>query len=471
MLNTPKRVIILVFFLLGMIAAAAGLWRRLHCRTNRQEETGMEGRWRNQATDMVIILLFFTGTILMPIMVRTSFVHKVFPSVGYLSYLNLPCTLALLLSFLRLRKWTAADLLFFAAWLLLLIPMLLSNRELEFTRFVTVPFQNLLPVFFVFFRMNESTRQKTIRLFMFLFNCFIFFLLVFAIEEKFTGKAVLRAFTDWLIVHHMNAQEFQRFLTESRFFSFWGHPLTNALLFNSFLALNTVWYRSRGKKQYALLFFPAALAGVLLSGSKTGTAVCLLMLIVLCWERKKWLIACIPAAAALYFAGALNSIISRFVHSSLTSGRLEALEAYFANWYSRYPFRWLTGGGSNAVLDAGHPLFSCRQGFEFPLLMSALDYGIIYALVLMAGLWLYMTRRCLQLKQWTIWVCFTLVFAELNTYNGFALRNQDVFTIGCFIAMLMLNMLPENSVGEKLSRETGAAEEAGAAAGLRRRCS
>ena len=70
---------------------------------------------------------------------------------------------------------------------------------------------------------------------------------------------------------------------------------------------------------------------------------------------------------------------------------------------------------------------------------------ICISAVLLIGSYGYITWRCLRQKQWSIWLCFTLFFAEINTYNGWSLRNQDVF-IFCYVtAMLMLNMLPEEN--------------------------
>ena len=444
----------LALILLAIIALITGIWFLLHRKKEQTEVIVRDHGWRDRLLDTVIILLFFLGVIITPIMVRTPFIYRMFRSMGSLCYLNYPCTLALLLSFLRLKKWTKTDLLFFAAWLLLLIPMCVSNRELEYTKYVLAAFQNLLPVYFVFYRMNERTREKTIRLFMILFNTFIFILLAFAIEEKITNKAVIKAFRDWLVERNLYAQDFIRFTNDKRFFSFWGHPLTNALLFNGFLTLNTAWYKSRGKTIRALFYYPFAMAGVLLSGSKTGITVCLLMLIVICWDYKKWLLLCIPIFAALYFSGAFNHIIYRFTHTSLTTGRLEALEMYFGKIYSEYPFQWLHGYGSNVAMIPGLSVYKVRAGFEFPLLMAALDHGIIFSVVLMAGSYLYITRRCLKKRQWVIWLCFTLFFAEVNTYNGYTLRNQDICTICYFVAMIMLNMLPDKTPKKGKETET-----------------
>lgn len=434
----------LAAILLAIIAVIIGIWFLLHRKKDEPEEIP-DNKKGGGLLDTVIIVLFFLGVILTPIMIRFPFIYSAYKPLGFLGYVNIPCTLALLLSFLRLKKWTKTDLLIFAAWLLLLIPMCVSNREIEYTKYVLVPFQNLLPIYFIFYRMNEQTREKTIRLFMILFNIFIILLLVFAVEEKLSGNALIRGVRDWMISLKLFAQEIARFSNDKRFFSFWGHPLTNALLFNSFLALNAAWYKSRGKKIYALMYVPIAMTGVLLSGSKTGITVCLLLLIIICWDYKKWLLLSIPVFAALYFVGAFNSIIDRFLHTSLTSGRLEALELYFGPLYSEYPFQWFSGYGSSVVLDTAHTLYPVRAGFEFPLLMFALDYGIIFAVVLMAGSYLYISWKCFKKRQWTIWLCYTLVFAEINTYNGYALRNQDVFIFGAFVAMIILNMLPEES--------------------------
>ncbi len=435
----------LSLIVVGIIAIIIGIWFLLHRKKEQPEAVVQDHGWRDRVLDTVIILLFFLGVILTPIMVRIAFLYKAFPGIGAFSHLNYPCTLALLLSLLRLKKWTKTDLAIFAVWLLLLIPMCISNRELIFSRYVLAIFHSLLPVYFVFYRMNERTREKTIRLFMILFNSFIFILLAIGIEERITGNMIIKGFRDWLVSQNMYARDVVRFAGEKRFFSLWGHALTNALLFNSFLALNAAWYKSRGNILRALPYVPVAMAGVLLCVSKTGIVVCFLLLVIICWKYKKWLLVVIPILAALYFAGAFNTIIYRFTHTSLTTGRFKALAKYFGPVYSQYPLQWLTGYGSGIVMTAGHVLNPLRAGFEFPVLMSALDYGIVFSAVLPVGSYLYITWRCLKKKQWVIWLCFTLIFAEVNTYNGYSMRDQDIFIICNFMAMLILNMLPETA--------------------------
>ena len=95
---------------------------------NGQEGKSAVGTRSGRALDTAVILLFFLGTVLTPVQVRSPAIHKLLPSIGFFCYLNVPCTLAVLLSFLRLKRWERADWAAFAAWLLALALMLISNR-------------------------------------------------------------------------------------------------------------------------------------------------------------------------------------------------------------------------------------------------------------------------------------------------------------------------------------------------------
>jgi hypothetical protein len=330
------------------------------------------------------------------------------------------------------------DFVFFALWLLLYIPLSVSNRNLQESTALVAMFHTFLPVFVVLYKMDQHSRRKTLGLFLILFDIFILLLLIIGVEEYLSGKYLLRAIRDWMAGLGLDTAEYNLFVDDHRFGFIWGHPLSNALFFNSFFVLNVVYLRSAGRKCPAPLFFAVALAGVLLSSSKTGITVCFLLLIVTNWKYKKWFLLIIPVLAVLYFLGAFNGIITRFTSTDLTTGRLEALEGYFSTGVS--PFRLLSGYSSNMVFRAAEPAHPYRYAFEFPFLMFAFDYGILYSLVWVGGLYLYAAIRFLRKKKVFAFLCFTLLFAQTNTYNGLALRNQDFCLYCCFITMMLINM-------------------------------
>jgi len=402
----------------------------------------------NQVLDTVIVILFFVGVILTPIHFREPILFK---KIGYLGYINFPCTLAVLLSLLRIRRWKIQDVLLFGAWLLLLIPMMVSNLAISRKRAVTAVFQNLLPALIVFYRMEPASRKRTVRIWLICFDVFIILLLALGIEERFNGHMLLKAARDWLVQRHYDASEISRYIIDGRFSSVWGHPLTMSMFFNAFFIANVVYRRQNGQKCPVILYFAITLAGVLLSASRSGLVVCFGLLVVSCWKQKKWFLLAIPVMAILYFTGAFKTVITRFGNRALfDDDRIRELTGYFASGIN--PLKWLTGYGSNTVLMSGNPVYQFNDGFEFPLLMYAYDYGIVFAVVRILGMYGYVTWRFLRRRQWLPWICFSALFAQLNVYNGYAMRNQDICFLMDFFAMILLNMVPDEERADNPGR-------------------
>ena len=164
------------------------------------------------------------------------------------------------------------------------------------------------------------------------------------------------------------------------------------------------------------------------------------------WKHKKWLLISIPILALLYFLGAFDAIITRFSTSSLTTGRLEALQKYLPSGIE--PVRFFSGYGSNVILNSSHPLTKLRAAFEFPLLMFAHDYGILFAVIHIGGLFAYASWRFIRNKNWSPWLCWSLLFAEVNTFNAYALRSQDDCWFFCLLTLMLLAVADHGNPAE-----------------------
>ena len=420
-----------------VILGAVLVWTRFRQTEEQALMAASEGKTLSGLSDTLVIVLFLAGFILFPIHFRGPLLSS---SLGYLGYVNFICAAAVLLSFFRFRRWTKADLIAFSVWLLLYIPMLLSNREMDRPRAITAAVQTLMPLFIVLYRMNPKTREKTLGLFLLLFDIFILVLLIIAVEETIYGKHnILAWFRNWMKGMGLGTKELKSYISKKRRFgSLWGHSLTSALIFNSFFVLNVIYFRACRRKCPIPLFFFPALLGTALAASKTGVTVCVVLFVIMSWKYKKWFLLVVPLLALLYFTGAFNSVIARFSKGTLTTGRLEKLVSYFSSGIN--PLQLFTGHGTMSVLSKSSPVHQFRQGFEFPLMMFAYDYGILFSLLHVGGLYAYATWRFLSRREWVPWLCFSLVFAEMNTYNAYALRNQDVCFFFCFVTMLLLNM-------------------------------
>lgn len=134
-------------------------------------------------------------------------------------------------------------------------------------------------------------------------------------------------------------------------------------------------------------------------------------------------------------AGGFNMLIQRFQNHALTSGRVERLVMYFQS--GQQPLGLLHGYGTNSIYKENMEMY--KAGFEFPLMMYAYDYGIIFALIIVFSIYGYVSYHLLKKKQISMWIGYSLLYAQVNTYNGISLYNQDVFIILCVFSMLFIN--------------------------------
>lgn len=427
----------------GLVALCAVSMALVISKRREKLSAGIrEPRW-NRIPDSLIIVICFAGIFLFPMHLR---VPLLLPRMRSLAYINFPGLIAVFLTVIRVRRWTWVEFLCFVLWLLLLIPLAISNREIKGDKTLAAIAQSLLPLFLLLYRMEPENRRKATGLFIILFDAFTAVLLICAVTEHFTDHSLLRWICERMEEASAEPKELYRYLQDQRFSSIWGHPLTNALFFNAFFAINVAWFRASGKKCPVPLFFIPALLGVLMCSSKTGITVCFLIFIAASWKYKKWLLLCIPVLAGLYFLGAFDAIIARFSEQSLTTGRAEDLAEYFASGIN--PLRFFSGYGDGSILSSSSPVNYVNDAFEFPIMMYSYYYGILFSLLHIGGAFAYATWRLLRKRKWLTWFCYLFVFAEINTYNAYALRSQDVCLFFCFLTLIFLN-LPETGNGSE----------------------
>ena len=388
------------------------------------------------------LVLIFVGLILLPIHLRRPFLRLIEQLKPY-SLTNFACVLAALILLITKRDYTKAEFALCGLWLLLLIPLSLSCREQPLYKPVTAALNCWFPAFLIIQRINAENREKTIRIVLRVFDLFVAVLFCIGLYEKMNGHILFRTMEEWLRVNGLKSNEYTLFVSMldsgiKRFFSFWGHPLTNAVLFNACFILNDIYHRSINKRYPKILFFVIAIIGdAVLSVGKTAVVVCALYFVLINWKQKRWFIVYILGAAAAYFSGLLNNLIDRFTNTSITSGRVDRLIEYFSG--DLYPLRFFTGYGygTTYLKEMKH----LSPAFEFPVLMFALDYGILFSILFVGSIFLYYSYHFLKRKQYMSWIGISLLFAQLHTYNGMSLRNQD---IGWFTAMIL--MIAINSV-------------------------
>ena len=175
-------------------------------------------------------------------------------------------------------------------------------------------------------------------------------------------------------------------------------------------------------------------------GGKTGTTVGLLITVLTFF--KKWQFYALTAIAIpiAYFSGILDNLIYRFTKLPLTTGRASSLKLLLTD--DHISLQLFQGYGSLLGSKYKTPEFAfISVASEFPLIGHSLTYGILFALLLLLPPFIYVTIRLYKEKRFTDWFFWCLLYAEVNTYNGFS-SCLDVSFMFYFLSFILLNIVP-----------------------------
>ena len=399
------------------------------------------------------LFIMLIGLVLLPIHIRQPFLIKYLHLKSQTAYINYFMLAVIVLLMATKKDYTKGEICLCILWLLLLIPVVKSNESKAIRKMLVHAVNCWLPIFLIIQRIDRKNRKKLLGALLLVFNIFVVVLLVNGFFEKATGHMLLRGLESWFRSHGFKCKQFTVLVGmldggTTRFCSIWGHPLTNAVLFNACFILNDIYYRSIKKRYPRMLLFAAAMTGsALLSVGKTAMVVCCLYLLLANWKKKQWLPIYVVGGAAIFGAGFFDRIMERFTKSTLTSGRLEAIVSYFSQ--DRYPLRLWSGYGMNTCYNK--TLFSMKAAFEFPLLMFALDLGILFSILFIGSMFLYYSHAFLRRRQILSWMGLSLLFVQINTYNGISLVSQDIGWMNALFIMTGINsvMLTDDLEGDQ----------------------
>ncbi len=389
------------------------------------------------------------GLIVFPIHFQYALLQDELKLYGRVSVLFLVAVWIFMYLKAKMRKFDNLDKVMIFIWIVSMGLVLIANYSIKTAQSVVVISNLILPAFILSWRFEFQSFSKFMRHFLIVFDVFIVLLCVICIFEKFTGSSMLTWMADAL--SSKEYKNYLKFIEEDvwRSHTIWGHALTGATLFNGFFILNDIYFRSQNKKYPKLLFFGITLVGVGLCSSKTAIVVLLAYLIVSSWKHKKFLIVCGVLGVVILALGGFNILIERLTSTPLTTGRFDSIITYFESGLC--PLKFINGYGTGAVY--GDKLYDLRAGFEFPVMMSSLDYGILFTILMIVGMYIYVSYFILKRKQVSTWLGFSLLFAEYNTFNGISLSNQDNFAWLCLFSMLMINCALCNAGDKKEKME------------------
>lgn len=390
---------------------------------------------KSEYINIIACCLIVVGLILFPIHIRYALLKD---SLKILSRVNVCFLLGMLLLLyqkLKTRNFSLVDKVMVLLWSFSALLLCVSNYSIKTGRTLVALCTLLIPTFIILYRFRATDYKKFMKWFLIAFDSFVVFLLILSIIEKQTDSAFLHYMAEAL-----DSKEYRIYIDGMavdvwRAHTIWGHALLNAVFFNAFFIINDLFFVNARIKYPKILFFIIALAGVLLCSSKTAIVVLLAYLLVSSWKHKKFLVGSGIVMAVALIAGAFNNLIERFTSLPLTSGRMEMIQAYFES--GLYPLKFLIGYGTNSVYDTD--VVQYKAGFEFSIFMSALDHGVLFAVLVFVGVYAYASYQMLSRKKIQCWLGYSLIFAQMNTFNGLGLSNQDTFTWLCLFTMLAIN--------------------------------
>lgn len=244
-------------------------------------------------------------------------------------------------------------------------------------------------------------------------------------------------------------------IAEKRFCSWMGHELSICAIFLIGFVLEIIYRRTQNNEAppyyYALLYG----FGVAITASKSGLLIYVAMFSIVYLSNIKYIIGAIVTATIVLYSGVLDFVFSRFSEGSLSTNRLETLQYVIKNHI--VDFSIINGKGSQALVylsSVSRGATSFTAGFEFPILIYALEYGIVFAII--ASIYLFFKPL------YSIWkvskdgiVLLTTIFmvVYLNGYNALGLYHDEMYWY--IIAIVAINSYLRSSKKGNANDERG----------------
>lgn len=297
----------------------------------------------------------------------------------------------------------------------------------------------IFPQYILFSDFSSPNKDLCMRHFLIFFDFIIIMLFITALIDKISDRYIIKQLASFLSCDESIAGfAYLEDSEHNRFFSILGHPLTNAFLFNTFYILNTLYNKYHKRLLPNFMCAGISLLALICCGSKTGITVGLLITISIFFRKWQFYALAAISIPVVYLSGILDNLIYRFTKLPLTTGRVSSLKLLFTD--KRISFHLLQGYGSLLGTKYKSSEFDFISiASEFPLVDHALHFGLLFALLLLLPPFVYMTIRLRKEKRYIDWFFWCLLYAEVNTYNGFSSR-LDVSFIFYFLSFILLNM-------------------------------
>ncbi len=297
----------------------------------------------------------------------------------------------------------------------------------------------ILPQYILFSPFSSLKKEHCIRHFLVFFDCIILLLFITALIDKIADRFFIKLLASFLSCDAGVAGF--AYLEDSehiRFFSILGHPLTNAFLFNFCYSINILYNKYHKRLLPNCICAVFSLLSLICCGGKTGITVGIIITILTFYRKWQFYALAVISLPIIFISGILDNLIYRFTQIPLTTGRAAALQLLLTD--ERISFHFFNGYGSLMGSEYKTPEFSfIGIAGEFSFIEHSLHYGILFTLILLLTPFIYMTIHLWKARRFIDWFFWCLLYAEVNSYNGFS-SCLDVSFIFYFLSFILLNI-------------------------------
>ncbi|GIO30134.1 MULTISPECIES: hypothetical protein [Paenibacillus] len=317
----------------------------------------------------------------------------------------------------------------------------------SFMRLLQTAISLCLPLFFVGVKLKQDVIMPAFRIFLILFNWLIVLLLIVGAADFLSGGSI-QLYMAGTLYNGLEMGQLIR-LEHSfgvyRFYSFMGHPLTNAQYFLTFFILNHVYARRNHFLINKYLITCVTLLGLLLSSSKTALVLGV-FLVLFCSSVKKnrilyymgiFIILIVILNTPLFQNNLMQRYISGLESGDITSGRNGLLEVWVNSRVESLGM--IFGGGVGHSREVAESLNGNIFNFEYPLIMLAYDYGIMGTAVIYLVILLYPAYLLIKDRSYYEFVLFLVITAMANSNNGLANLGSDAVAQLCLLFFIIRN--------------------------------
>lgn len=396
---------------------------------------------RRQSLEKISLFIIFAGLFLFPHSLRMQIIHSVtlrtyLWNINFVTYLGV-----ILLYYFHLKSsalsWNSLNgKWYYVLPVCSLIPLLASinayDRGLGY--FIVYTLCCVFPLYLLFYEIKDD-KNSIIRFLLKIFNIIIILLVISALLDSLFDKMVIRHLAEFFTIDgnfHAFAYASADNTEANRFYSIYGHPLENATFFNMFFILNYSFNKKMGEPLLPTwLCMIISFLGIACCGSKGGLLIFLALIFVAYYNNMKLLIAAAILVVVVFATGLMDNLILRLTTQNFSNGRFQGLSNLLHN--TETPLLWWIGYGDVSEYGPYSPVF------EFPSVVMAFNYGIIFAVIVLGTMFFYCCYRFLANKNYQALLFWILFFMEINTYN-FMAYTLDSNMIYCFFMMLLINI-------------------------------